>query len=100
MFFKQVRVPGVTDNGVVTERLTEYVDLFPTLAEAARLPQVPLCPEDSSKLDVCTEGVSLLPLMRDPKRTWKSAAFSQYPRLERVDATTRMAYTIRTEHFR
>ena len=35
-----VRVPGVTDRGVVTERLTEFVDLFPTLAEAAGLDPV------------------------------------------------------------
>ena len=35
-----VRVPGLTDNGVVTEQLTEFVDLFPTLAEAAGLDPV------------------------------------------------------------
>ena len=35
-----VRVPGMTDKGVVTEQLTEFVDLFPTLAEAAGLDPV------------------------------------------------------------
>ena len=30
-----VRMPGVTDNGIQTEALTEFVDLFPTLAELA-----------------------------------------------------------------
>ena len=30
-----IRVPGHTDEGLVTEQFTEFVDLFPTLAEAA-----------------------------------------------------------------
>ncbi len=42
-----IRVPGLTDRGVVTEKLTEFVDLFPTLVEAAGLPTIPLCPEDN-----------------------------------------------------
>ena len=41
-----VHVPGMTDKGIQAEQLTEFVDLFPTLAEAAGLPKVPLCPED------------------------------------------------------
>ena len=93
-------MPGVTDNGVVTERLTEYVDLFPTLAEAAELPPVTLCPEDSSHVEVCTEGVSFMPLMRNPDQAWKKAAFTQFPRMERIDGETRMAYTIRTDQHR
>ena len=35
-----VHVPGLTDQGIVTEQLTEFVDLYPTLAEAAGLPKV------------------------------------------------------------
>ena len=35
-----VSVPGLTEGGVVTEQLTEFVDLFPTLAEAAGLDPV------------------------------------------------------------
>ena len=35
-----VHVPGLTDNGVSTEALVEFVDLFPTLAEAAGLQEV------------------------------------------------------------
>ena len=35
----------LTDGGIMTEHLSEFVDLFPTLAEAAGLPKVPVCPE-------------------------------------------------------
>ncbi len=52
-----VRVPGLTDSGMVTEHLTEFVDLFPTLAEAAGLPKIPLCPEDPFKV------ISVLPII-------------------------------------
>ena len=35
----------MTDGGIMTEHLSELVDLFPTLAEAAGLPKIPVCPE-------------------------------------------------------
>ena len=94
-----VRVPGLTDEGVVTEALTEFVDLFPTLAEAAGLPTIPLCPEHSSHIPVCTEGVSLVPLIKNPNHTWKSASFSQYPRIG-LGGRDIMGYTMRTEKYR
>ena len=40
----------------------------------------------SFKVDTCSEGVSLVPLMKNPSIQWKSAAFSQYPRMA-VDGT-------------
>ncbi|KAK2146747.1 hypothetical protein LSH36_584g01041 [Paralvinella palmiformis] len=94
-----IRVPGLTDSGVVTEGLTEFVDLFPTLAEAAGLEPVPLCPKNSESVQTCTEGISLLPLMSNPKRKWKSAAFSQYPRLC-ISGDVVMGYTMRTDRYR
>jgi len=63
-----LRVPG-TKPGQVCPAMTEYVDIYPTLAEACGLP-VP---------DHC-EGTSMMPLLADPARPWKTAAFSQYPR--------------------
>ena len=58
-----IRVPGVTDQGLETDRLVELVDIFPTLVEAAGLPQVPECPERQADLvQTCTEGSSLMDL--------------------------------------
>jgi iduronate 2-sulfatase len=94
-----VRVPGLTDGGKTTEQMTEFVDLFPTLAEAAGLPPIPLCPENSSAVATCSEGVSLVPLMSNPGRPWKEAVFSQYPRMD-VAGTTYMGYSMRTERYR
>ena len=94
-----IHIPGLTDHGVSTERLVEFVDLFPTLAQAAGLPDIPLCPENSSHIQTCTEGVSLLPLVADPQRDFKSAVFSQYPRID-VAGDTVMGYSVRTWRYR
>jgi len=77
-----VAAPGIT-GGKTTRRLTEFVDIYPTTCEAAGLP-VP---------DHC-EGLSLVPLMKDPERPWKTAAFSQYPR------GPVMGHSMRTERYR
>ncbi|XP_041362831.1 iduronate 2-sulfatase-like [Gigantopelta aegis] len=91
-----VSVPGLTDHGVVTEQLTEFVDLFPTLVDAAGLPPLPFCPVDSADIATCTEGMSLMPLMKNPNAKWKTAAFSQYPR----HGSRVMSYSIRTDRYR
>ncbi|KAK6172188.1 hypothetical protein SNE40_015904 [Patella caerulea] len=93
-----IHVPGVTDKGLVTERLTEFVDLFPTLVEAAELEPLPLCPENSDQIGLCREGTSLMPLMRDPTMEWKEAVFSQYPRSK--NGLSIMGYSIRTDQYR
>ncbi|MEM9158159.1 MAG: sulfatase [Verrucomicrobiota bacterium] len=54
--------------GVKTDALVELIDMYPTLCELAGV-EVP------SHL----EGTSFAPLLDDPEREWKSAAFSQYP---------------------
>jgi len=65
-----LHVPGQAFPGARTDALVELVDVLPTLTEACGLP-----------LDVGVEGDSLLPLMNEPERAWKTAAFSQYPRV-------------------
>jgi arylsulfatase A-like enzyme/N-acetylneuraminic acid mutarotase len=75
-----------------TDALVELIDLYPTLAELCALPPPP-------KLD----GRSLVPLLRDPKREWKTAAYSQFPRpwtAASPQPPRRMGYAIRTDRFR
>ncbi|XP_052255182.1 iduronate 2-sulfatase-like [Dreissena polymorpha] len=93
-----IRIPGLTDQGIVTESLVEMVDLFPTLVEASGLPKLPVCPPNSKSVRTCTEGESLMPLVSNPSMKWKNAAFSQYPRTQ--SKTNIMGYTIRTDEHR
>ena len=64
-----VRVPGRTTAGGRCSALVELVDLYPTLAELAGLP-----------VGAQLEGTSFAPLLSEPARPWKKAAFSQYLR--------------------
>ena len=108
-----VHIPGKTDQGIQSEKLTEAVDLFPTIAEAAGLPSIPLCAEGkSAKTELCREGRSLLPLISNATTPWKTAVFSQYPRKivvteENAEADVDvskgppvMGYTVRTDGYR
>ena len=89
-----IKVPGVTDGPNVREELVEFVDIFPTLIEAAGYESMVLCPEDSSATSLCTEGTSLMPLIRKETIQWKDAAFSQFIR------GNYMGYSIRTTRYR
>jgi len=64
-----VRVPGMKAGGQKTRALVEFVDIFPSLAELAKLPP----PEG-------LEGRSFARLIDDPKAPWDKAAFSEYPK--------------------
>ncbi|NOZ20736.1 MAG: sulfatase [Planctomycetes bacterium] len=75
--------PGVAHPGTPSEAVVECVDLYPTAVEVCNLPK----PEG-------LEGVSLLPLMKDPTRSWKKCAFTQ---MKRGDV---MGVSIRTERYR
>jgi len=77
-----VRAPGFID-GLRTPALSEFVDIYPSLCELCGLP-----------LPKHLEGTSFVPLMKDPARPWKSAAFSQYPR------SGMMGYAMRTDRWR
>ncbi len=61
-----IAAPGQDKPGAATDGLSEFVDIYPTLCELAGLP----VPRN-------LEGASLVPLMRNPGRSWKKAAFSQ-----------------------
>ena len=80
-----VSVPNQKTAGVKTDALVEFVDVYPTLCDLAGLKH----PEG-------LEGASFAPLLDDPNRSWKKAAFSQYPR-GAANANNRvMGYTMRT----
>ena len=78
-----ISVPGQKSAGRKTEALTEFVDIYPSLAELCGLP-----------LPDHLEGTSFVPLLENPRRPWKRAAFSQYPR-GRI-----MGYSMRTDRHR
>jgi len=81
-------VPGQKTAGQKTDALVEFVDLYPTLAELCGLP----LPEG-------LEGTSFKPLLDEPQRPWKSAAFSQYPRPVPGHGRA-MGYSMRTDRYR
>jgi arylsulfatase A-like enzyme len=82
-----ISVPGMTNAGQHTAALVEFVDVYPTLVELAGLPK-----------PFTLEGISFKPLLDDPKRAWKTAAFSQYPR--QVGKQNLMGYSMRTDRYR
>ena len=78
-----VSIPGQTYSSVKMDVLVELVDIYPTLCDVCQLP-IP------SQL----EGISLMPIIEEPTRPWKTAAFSQLRRGS-IDG-----HTIRTEQYR
>lgn len=85
-----VRVPGAAGNGQPCRRVVEFIDIYPTLAEAAGL-----------GLPEGLDGRSLAPLLRDPLAPWQGAAVTQIlrPADARLAAPT-MGRSVRTERWR
>jgi iduronate 2-sulfatase len=89
-----ISVPGGTSGGKRTQSLVEILDLFPTLVELCKLP----APEG-------LEGISLAPVLDDPTKTVKPAAFTQHPRPAYFDREPEgvpkaMGYSVRTPRVR
>lgn len=83
----------VQAKGKQSNALTEFVDIYPTLCELADFP----IPDN-------LQGTSLVPLLENPDRKWKTAAYSQfllgrYGRSKTIDGE-QMGYAIRTEQYR
>ena len=84
--------PKIKAKGHLCGSLVEFVDIYPTLCELAGL-------SAPSHL----EGVSMMPLLTDPERPWKKAAFSQFLRegiWKAPDGKVYMGYTVRTNRYR
>ena len=60
-----IRYPDQPNRGAQTNGLTELVDIFPSLCELAGI-----------EIPEYFEGKSLVPLIEEPHRPWKKAAFS------------------------
>jgi uncharacterized sulfatase len=78
-----VAAPGETSPGTHSASFVEFVDIYPTLADLCGLTA-------STNL----QGRSFRPLLRDPSRPWKDAAFTQ---VKRGDVAGR---AVRTERWR
>jgi uncharacterized sulfatase len=61
-----IRAPGRKGNGKACRSLVEFVDIYPTVAELGGL-----------RGPGSLEGQSLAPLLDNPLRPWKKAAFTQ-----------------------
>lgn len=77
--------PGITQPNTATGQLTESVDLYPTLAELAGLPE----PAGPQPID----GRSLVPVLRDPTVRIRDHVFHAYP-------NAKLGRAIRTERYR
>ncbi|MEW4529343.1 sulfatase [Maioricimonas sp. JC845] len=81
-----IHAPRFGRGGVATG-LVELVDIYPTLAELCGLSPT-----------WYIQGTSLVPLLENPRRSWKTAAFSQVLRTDKTRAT--MGYSMRTDQWR
>lgn len=79
--------PGVSANGRASSRTVEFLDVFPTLADLARVP----APRG-------LEGRSLAPLLKNPGAAWDHPALTQVQR--GTGQNSFMGYSVRTERWR
>ncbi|MDF1658974.1 MAG: sulfatase [Verrucomicrobiales bacterium] len=84
------RVPGAEGNGTPSHAIVEFVDIYPTLTEAAGIET----PEG-------LEGRSLMPLISEPGADWDGYAITQIlrPADDRLE-TPVMGTSIRTDRWR
>lgn len=77
--------PGVTEPESTTAQLAESVDIYPTLAELAGLP----APSGPQPID----GISLVPVLKQPEKRVRDHAYHVYPR-------RKLGRAIRTPRYR
>ena len=85
-----VRYPHQENCGAQTFEITELVDMFPSLCELAGI-----------EIPDYMQGNSFVPLIKDPNRSWKKAAFSQFHRRPQhsADGKRYMGYSINTKEY-
>jgi iduronate 2-sulfatase len=99
------------NDSLVSDHLVELVDIFPTLCDLTGLPIPPMCGPIPTPQKLCTEGESLVPIIKGLQSyEGKSGVFSQYPRPSEVPTHNSdkprladiriMGYTVRTKRYR
>lgn len=79
-----ISMPKQVHTGTTTDALVELIDIYPTLCDTCQLP-----------IPTELEGISMLPVIEEPTRLWKTAAFSQVKRSPNIDG-----HTMRTAQYR
>ncbi|MGI9108655.1 MAG: sulfatase-like hydrolase/transferase [Opitutales bacterium] len=82
-----ISMPGQKAAGQKSASLAEFIDIYPTLADACGLPK----PKD-------VDGVSLRPVLDDAAAKVRPVAISQYPRTDAGKSL--MGYSIRDDRWR
>ena len=85
-----VRYPNQKNRGAQTNEITELVDMFPSLCELAGI-----------EIPSYMQGNSFVPLLENPERKWKKAAFSQFHRRPKVTPNGKryMGYSLNTKDY-
>jgi len=85
-----IRYPNQKIRGAQTFEITELIDMFPSLCELAEVP-----------VPDYMQGTSFVPLLTNPERPWKKAAFSQFHRRPKVSADGKryMGYSMNTKKY-
>jgi iduronate 2-sulfatase len=79
--------PRSENGGAQISGITELIDMYPSMCEMAGI-----------EIPKYLQGTSFVPLLKDPERAWKKAAFSQFHRRPKVtpDGGRYMGYSMRT----
>jgi iduronate 2-sulfatase len=83
-----ISVPGQSSKRQLCNALVEFVDIYPSLCEICGIP----VPDG-------LEGYSFKPLLKNPEKKWKKAAFSQFPK-KIPEVGNGMGYSMRTDRYR
>ena len=82
--------PKIENQGHQSFEITELIDMYPSLCELAGI-----------NAPDYLQGTSFVPLITEPEREWKTAAFSQFHRRPKVtpDGKRYMGYSIKTKKY-